>query len=65
MGRYCDNCDNWSADGDGWGKCKKQGYKTTKGSESCGEWKQELDPSVYSAEGFSYIIGKFSELPII
>ena len=39
MGRYCDNCDNWSADGDGCGKCKKQGYKTTKGSESCGEWK--------------------------
>ena len=26
-------------DGDGWGKCKKQGYATTKGSNSCDEWK--------------------------
>ena len=39
MGRYCDNCDNWSSDGDGRGKCKKKGYSTTKGSDSCGEWK--------------------------
>lgn len=38
MGRYCDNCDNWESDGDGWGKCKKQGYATKKGSDSCNEW---------------------------
>lgn len=39
MAKYCDNCDNWVADGDGYGKCKKQGYRTTKNSESCDDWK--------------------------
>ena len=39
MGRYCDNCYYWSSDGDGWGKCKKKGYKTTKNSETCDDWK--------------------------
>lgn len=38
MGRYCDNCDYWSSDGDGWGRCKNQG-RTTKGSNSCDDWK--------------------------
>ena len=37
MAKYCDNCDYWKPDGDGWGYCKYKG--TTKGSDSCDQWR--------------------------
>lgn len=37
MGRYCDNCDHWDDEGNGWGTCKKKGG-SIKGSKSCDGW---------------------------
>lgn len=40
MGRYCDNCDHWREENSDkiWGTCKITG-RTTKGSNSCDDWK--------------------------